>query len=135
MATDADARATGRCLCGDVSFVVTGALRDVFDCHCERCRRFSGHHVAATAAAPTDVHVDGSTLRWFSPHPSVEYGFCQRCGSSLFWRPTTPGGPVSIMAGSLDQPTGLRTTEVWWVVETADYVDRPSGRVEYERDG
>ena len=40
---------TGGCLCGGVRYTVTGPLRDIVACHCEQCRRSSGHFVAATA--------------------------------------------------------------------------------------
>ena len=82
------APATGRCLCGAVTFEVVGALRDVLNCHCHRCRRFTGHHLAATSAAYADlrVHDDDGALTWFAPVDEAAYGFCNRCGSSLFWR-------------------------------------------------
>ncbi|HGG64526.1 MAG TPA: GFA family protein, partial [Rhodobacteraceae bacterium] len=37
---------TGGCLCGAVTYVVNGPLRDVIACHCTQCRKSSGHHVA-----------------------------------------------------------------------------------------
>ncbi len=124
---DADAarRLAGGCLCGGIRFVVGGPVRDVYDCHCERCRRFSGHHVAATAADVGQIDLTGEDLlRWYSPDPSVAYGFCSRCGSSLFWKADELGGHRSIMAGALDQPTGLRTTDAWWTAEAGDYFER-----------
>ena len=77
---------TGRCLCGGVTFEVRGPLRDVLDCHCHRCRRFTGHHMAATSAAAADVAVRDPErlLTWCHPIPEAGYGFCARCGSSLF---------------------------------------------------
>ncbi len=128
-------RLTGSCLCGAVTYQVEGPVRDVFDCHCERCRRFTGHHMAATAAQPSQVTFTGAEPTWFSPHETVEYGFCGRCGSSMFWRATNGRSHISIAAGTLDQPTGLRTTAAWWVVEAADYHERASGLVEHEGDG
>lgn len=84
--------------------------------------------MAATAApwSALSFLADG-TLRWFAPldDPEVAYGFCERCGSSLFWRRTVTDDsdpPVSICAGPLENPTGLRTTEVWFAGEAADHV-------------
>ena len=36
-------RATGRCLCGAVTYEVRGPLRDIVLCHCVECRRWSGY--------------------------------------------------------------------------------------------
>lgn len=121
-----ETRATGRCLCGAVGFDVVGPLRDVLNCHCHRCRRFSGHHLAATSAADADLRVrdDDGTLTWFVVDGAA-YGFCARCGSSLFWRGESSPGRTSICAGVLDPPTGLRTAAAWWVEEASDYHARP----------
>ena len=117
---------TGGCLCGAVRYAVTGRLRPVVNCYCERCRRFTGHYLAATAAAVADVSVDDATgqLTWF-PVPGAAYGFCRTCGASLFWRADDAPDLLSICAGSLEQPTGLRTVEAWWSSQAGDYFARP----------
>lgn len=103
----------------------------MFNCHCGRCRRFTGHHMAATAAHPDRVNFSSSaTLRWYEPAPGVEYGFCGECGSSLFWRAAPMPDKLCICAGTLDLPTGLRTTKSWWTAEAGDYHDRPAGITE-----
>lgn len=118
--------ARGRCLCGGVRYAVTGELADVVNCHCERCRRFTGHHMAATSARRQDVAVDDDgSLRWFFPVPEAGYAFCSRCGSSLFWQSTADPERWSVCAGTLDPPTGLRTTQAWWTSQASDYHDRP----------
>jgi hypothetical protein len=64
-------------------------------------------------------------LTWFAPVPDAEYGFCARCGSSLFWRASGSPERLSICAGVLEPPTGLHTAEAWWVSEASDYHVRP----------
>lgn len=129
-----DPRAAGRCLCGAVSYVVTGPLRDVLDCHCHRCRRFTGHHMAATSAAVADLAIDdpGQRLTWFHPVAQAGYAFCARCGSSLFWRGEDEDR-WSICAGTLDPPTRLTTSGAWWTSEASDYHPRPD-LPEWERE-
>ena len=119
--------AHGQCLCGAIRYVVRGELEDVTDCHCERCRRFTGHHMAATAARLEDLTIedDESLLRWFSPVPEASYAFCSRCGSSLFWQSESRPARRSICAGTLVSPTGLVTTEAWWTSQAGDYYQRP----------
>ena len=116
---------SGRCLCGAVSFAVRGPLRDVLNCHCHRCRRFTGHHMAATSGRVDDVEIADpeALLRWYEVSEAA-YGFCGRCGSSLFWRGAATPDRLSICAGTLDPPTGLQTVEAWWTSEASDYHDR-----------
>jgi hypothetical protein len=131
--------ATGGCLCGSVRYEVKGPLRDVLICHCEECRRWHGHVSASTAACKEDlVVVDARGLRWIqSPRSDARArrGFCGECGSSLFWDP--PGrATISIAAGSLDGPTGLRVISHWFVSQAGDYYGIPEdGLPRHERSG
>lgn len=113
--------ATGSCLCGAVRYAVAGPLRPVRYCHCSQCRRTSGHYVAATACDSQDLRLQNDdTLRWYRSSPTAERGFCGTCGSNLFWRPEH-GRHISIMAGTLDTPTGLEAEEHIFVTNAADY--------------
>ncbi len=122
--------ASGRCLCGAISFKVSGTLRDVFNCHCHRCRRFTGHYMAATAADVADLEIEDRdlNLQWFYPVPEAGYAFCKKCGSSLFWQSQAAQDRISICAGTLDPPTGLRTVQAWWATEASDYHARPRAK-------
>ncbi len=113
----------GGCLCGGVRYEVRGALRDVIACHCSQCRRFSGHFVAATGAPSAQLTLTASdTLSWYASSDWAERGFCSRCGSSLFWRPTRGNSAwTSIMAGTLDGPTHLKTERHIFVADKSDY--------------
>lgn len=111
--------ATGGCACGAVRYRAEGPLRPVIACHCETCRRTSGHHVAATACALEALAVEGQ-VTWWTSTPGHRRGFCPACGSSLFWqREGAPG--ISIMAGSLDRPTGLALAGHIFIAEKGDY--------------
>jgi hypothetical protein len=101
--------ARGGCLCGGVRYEARSPLRNVIACHCSQCRKTSGHFVAASQVPSADLKlIESATLRWYRSSPSAERGFCARCGGNLFWRETAPGtGMISIMAGTLDTPTGL----------------------------
>jgi len=118
-----DTTVTGGCLCGGVRYSVKGPLRDVIACHCSQCRRTSGHHVAATGARPRDLTLlQSSTLTWYASSTHAERGFCSRCGGNLFWRPTAGSHDwISIMAGSVDPPTRLRTIQHIFVADKSDY--------------
>jgi hypothetical protein len=129
--------ATGHCLCGAVAYEVRGPLRDVLICHCEECRRWHGHVSACTAARREDlVFTEQRGLRWVqSPRSDAgaRRGFCAECGSSLFWDPPQRE-TISIAAGTLDQPTGLRVAAHWFASQAADYDTLPDdGLPRHER--
>ncbi|WP_423919334.1 GFA family protein [Candidatus Poriferisodalis sp.] len=121
-------RPSGHCLCGGVSYEVHGPIRQVWNCHCWRCRRWTGHFMAATGCQSSDLRlVSDSTLSWHHPadDPNVAYGFCRECGGSLFWK-VTEGPPdqvdtIAICAGTLDPPTGLHTERAIFLDDAADY--------------
>ena len=111
---------TGGCLCGGVRYAVNGPLRDIIACHCEQCRRTSGHFVAATACHRKYFSLQQQGLRWYSAVPGYRRGFCNTCGSSLFFEESGKDR-VSIAAGSLDEPQGLQIAAHIFTAEAGDY--------------
>lgn len=122
---------SGACLCGAVTYRVTGPLRPVIGCHCLQCRKTSGHHVAATSAPRGDVEVSGK-VKWFQSSKTARRGFCPVCGSSLFW--DGPGSYLSIFAGTLDKPTGLRLKGHIFCASKGDYYEIADGLPQAETD-
>jgi hypothetical protein len=117
-----------------VRYAVEGSLRDVSFCHCSQCRRSSGHFVAASACNPAHLRLlEDEGLRWYRSSSSAERGFCKHCGSSLFWRPAH-GGHISIMAGTLDVPTGLAAYEHIFVGSASDYYVIADGLPQFTED-
>jgi len=118
---------TGRCACGAVSYETSGPLRPVSYCHCESCRRQSGHFVAATSVPLDAITINGAeNLADWHASPEAVRQFCKICGSQLFWR-RSGGSTVSIMVGSMDQPTGLAPAMHIFVAEKGDYYGLDDG--------
>lgn len=114
----------GSCLCGGVTYTLRGALRGVVACHCTQCRKSSGHYAAATQVAAENAEISGGTLRWFRSSAEAERGFCSACGSNLFWRRI--GNPyISVFAGTIDGPTGLRMERQLYAADAGDYYEVP----------
>jgi hypothetical protein len=93
-------------------------------CHCVECRRWHGGPGAYTAAPRAALRVEGP-VRWIdSPesNTNARRGFCGECGSSLFWD-APAWETISIAAGSLDPPTGLKTVEQIYVADASDYYE------------
>lgn len=99
----------GSCLCGGVNFSFEKFDSKIANCHCSMCRKFSG------AAYGTFGTVNSKNMNWESGfelikvfHSSLKAhrGFCSMCGSSIFYRLTTPDAPFEIALGLLEtEPT------------------------------
>jgi len=115
--------ARGSCLCGAVTYDVHGPLRQIIYCHCSMCRRTSGHFVAASACARENLKIHShKALRWYQSSPAARRGFCQVCGSNLFWD-AIGATTISLMAGSLNVPTGLSARAHIFTADAGDYYD------------
>ena len=127
-------QATGSCLCGSVTFKVNGALRDIVACHCEQCRKTSGNYVTACAASDEDLVIDDhGTLSWYQSSDLAQRGFCHRCGGNLFWKHSQKDY-TSIMAGTVDLPTGLKISHHIYVSCASDYHSFSNNDVTYDKD-
>jgi hypothetical protein len=114
-------KSNGACLCGDVKYVIDGPLSGVIYCHCAQCRKTSGHYLGATSCRSERLEITvGDGLKWYRSSPEVKRGFCQTCGSSLFWKHEQSEW-ISVMAGTLDVPTGLKCDAHIFVADASDY--------------
>ena len=115
--------AKGQCLCGAVRFRLAGDKRDVVICHCGQCRRWHGHVGAYTRVPISALAVeDERSLAWYRSSERARRGFCRECGSSLFWE-RIGSGQVSVAAGTLGAPTGLKTGLQIFAEDAGDYYE------------
>lgn len=77
--------ATGKCLCGKVTFTAENVDTHVHACHCSMCRHWSGGPLLAAQAGSVTFQ-GGEAIRRYDSSPWAERGFCAECGSSLFYR-------------------------------------------------
>lgn len=77
---------SGECFCGQVTYEISGSLRDARSCHCSRCRK------AFSSAASAYAVVDPDDFRWVTGEAQLssyatDHGFglqfCGTCGSTL----------------------------------------------------
>lgn len=124
---EAPALHRGGCLCDAIRFEVAGPMRGVVVCHCGQCLHWHGHCASYTAARTADFKLAGeAALAWYHASDTARRGFCRHCGSSLFWQSLagdTPPASISISAGALDHPTGLKTVRHVFTGDKGDYYD------------
>ncbi len=120
---DKPAKLTGGCLCGEVRYSIDGLVRSVVNCFCTQCQKTSGHHVAATRADKENFRLEQDTmLTWYTSSPGVQRGFCRQCGGNLFWD-NSQENQISVMAGTIDKPTGLNTVKNIYTEDASDYFE------------
>lgn len=110
----------GHCLCGNITYTVTGSAQKASVCHCSQCRRQSGHLWASAQVMEEDISIDGDSLAWYRATSHAQRGFCSACGSFLFWQ-LDGEGAISFSLGSLDKPTGITLEKHILVADKGDY--------------
>ena len=118
---------SGSCLCGGVSFEISGELPGGVACHCGQCRKQSGHHWASVHV-PRDTFslTSDSGLAWYAASDKARRGFCGTCGSMLFWDPSDEDA-LSVSLGALDTPSGATLVKHIFTADKGDYYEIADG--------
>lgn len=98
----------GGCLCGAVRFLVRHA-GEVVLCHCGMCRRVHGGPLFAVMCEGEPVFEAGSTVGVYRSSEQGERGFCQQCGSTLYFRHRAQDA-FAFTAGSFDDQAPMMVT-------------------------
>lgn len=110
-------------------------MRAVIYCHCEQCRKTSGHFVAASACDESDMELTQSDgLTWYKSSSYAQRGFCNQCGGNLFWQPFDDTR-IYVMAGTIDAPTGLEAVAHIHTEGVSDYHVLADGLPQYTDNG
>jgi len=77
---------TGSCLCGSVVISASSPSKKVGACHCAMCRKWGGGPFMEIDCG-TDIAFEGEdSIKVFSSSNWAERGFCENCGTHLFYR-------------------------------------------------
>jgi len=118
---------TGRCLCGDIKYLIEHAPAIMGVCHCKMCQRQAGSAFSTMAGVPTAqftlVRGVPTTYRGRTESGNgAEISFCGRCGSPIFT--VLPDQPdlLFLKAGTLDDTSWFRPQFHVWCDEKQDWV-------------
>ena len=97
---------TGQCLCGTVTYKISGKPIRMAQCHCKDCQRASGTgHMSLAFFKEEQVEVDGETNSYGvvadSGNTNTRH-FCPQCGSRLFSSNSANPGVRGIAVGCAD---------------------------------
>ena len=104
---ETDQGQSGRCLCGKVSYTLPATVSEVGMCHCATCRRWGGGGAGVSFQSKEPKIKDTESLCWWKSTSWSERGFCQSCGSSMFWRLQRGNDEWIVHAGTIDNPGPL----------------------------
>ena len=102
----------GGCLCGAVRYQCAVEPMMTGNCHCRGCQKTSGGAFITAFAVPEDALTTTGKVTYFEvPADSGNMsrrGFCPTCGSWVFGGSSGMPGLAVLMAGSLDDASGLQ---------------------------
>jgi hypothetical protein len=76
---------TAGCLCGHISITASPMRRNFTACHCDMCRKWGGTWMAVECSS--EIRFDGDdALTVYDSSSWAERGFCNKCGTHLFFR-------------------------------------------------
>ena len=112
--------AKGSCLCGAVSLSATSMNHQVAACHCSMCRKWGGGPLLAVECN-SDLSFSGEeNIGVYQSSQWAERGFCNKCGSHLFYR-LKQNGQYYIPVGIFDNSEGLVFEHQVFIDEKPEY--------------
>lgn len=131
---------TGRCLCGAVTYELSGDLIATAICHCDHCQRQSGGAFSVNLVAHESQLAINGELTTYEERGErgdavyVRRRFCGSCGSPIVSELAMSAGVVAVKAGTLDDRSTVQPTVEVWCVDRQPWVSLPGMVVSLERE-
>ncbi|MBZ9675702.1 GFA family protein [Mesorhizobium sp. ES1-1] len=120
-------RRTGGCLCGGVTFAVTGEPVRVGLCHCKDCRKAGGSVFSAFAIWPRRAFEMTGIVSSYGTR-----SFCPTCGGRVAW---VDDKEAEVMIGSLDiAPSDLAPQYELWIGRRETWLHALPGTKQFAHD-
>ena len=123
---------TGQCLCGQVTYELSGDLLATAVCHCEHCQRQSGGAFSVNLVVHESQLDTSGTLNTYEDRGDdggdevyVNRNFCGGCGSPIFSALLGTEGVVAVKAGTLDDRSDVNPTIEAWCEHKQPWVGLP----------
>ena len=131
---------TGRCLCGSVSYELSGDLIATAVCHCSHCQRQSGGAFSVNLIAHESQLVITGELKTYEERGElgddvyVRRKFCPECGSPIVSELAKSQGVLAVKAGTLDDKADVNPNVEVWCVDRQPWVSLPNMAVSLDRE-
>jgi hypothetical protein len=113
---------TGSCLCGKITYKITGKIGAISHCHCNTCRKAHGAAFSSVASVKdSDFAVSGiALLKSFESSTGKKRYFCSHCGTQIYAKRDNTQH-VILRLGSLDTAPITTENNHIWVSEKAHW--------------
>lgn len=123
---------TGRCLCGQVTYEVTGDPIATAVCHCDHCQRQSGGAFSVNLVIhESQLAVSGDLTTYVETGENddgeyVHRRFCPNCGSPIVSALLGTDGVVAVKVGTLDDRSDVTPMVEVWCDDRQPWVELPN---------
>ncbi|MEK9655388.1 MAG: GFA family protein [Halieaceae bacterium] len=129
--------ATGKCLCGQVTYTLGQSLPDLDVCHCKNCQRQSGAAFVPFVAIPmAALQLSGSAKAFMDDDTesgkTVARYFCGECGSPLYVVVEAAPQTAYVAVGTLDNTHDIKPKCHGWTASKQDWVTIADGAPQHE---
>ena len=130
----------GRCLCGQVTYELTGDLIATAVCHCQHCQRQSGGAFSVNLLVHESQLTVSGVLQTYEETGErgdavyVRRRFCGSCGSPIVSEIVQREGLVAVKAGTLDDTSNVQPTVEVWCIDRQPWVTLPGMAASLERE-
>ena len=115
---------TGSCLCGKITYEISGGMGDIVHCHCQTCRKAHGAAFSSVASVE-DQHFrlsGADQLSFFESSPGKTRYFCKHCGTQVYAKRENTEH-IILRLGSLDSNPEVQARSHIWLSQKADWYD------------
>lgn len=114
----------GSCFCEQIKFEITGAIPNIYQCHCSECRKTTGSSANAGFFVSKDQYSwlsSKDNITEFTKESGYQVNFCRSCGSPVPNPTSIKPKMMWIPAGLLDNPPDLKVANHLFVDSKASW--------------
>lgn len=115
---------TGACLCGAVTFKLTGPPISSRICWCRDCQHISANGTVNAVFSADALEVHGELTEYAKTADSgntISRLFCPRCGSHVYGHTSSRPHLRVVRVGGLDDPSSLAPQQNIWTSRAPDW--------------
>ncbi|MEN9520555.1 MAG: hypothetical protein RLZZ381_3143 [Cyanobacteriota bacterium] len=110
----------GSCLCGAVKISTTSINQHIAACHCSMCRKWGGAALLGVECNEGISFESEENINVYQSSEWAERGFCNKCGSHLFYR-LKENNHYYVPVGIFDDEQGLIFDVQVFIEEKPEY--------------